>query len=83
MYSCSNVAFLNTLCHHHFKKQSSLYCSVLLNDDNVGPRTQAKMTCCEFHLGLNGHLPPGLAQRIVTVQIMSCARALISADRIN
>lgn len=48
-----------------------------------GQEHKLKTTCCEFHLGLNGHLPPGLAQRFVTVQIMSCERALISADGIN
>lgn len=48
-----------------------------------GQEHKLKMTCCEFHIGLNGHLPPGLARRVVTVKIMSCARALISADGIN
>lgn len=48
-----------------------------------GQEHKLKLTCCESDLGLNGLLPSGLVQRVVTVENMLCARALISADRIN
>lgn len=81
------MAFLNTLCNHHFEKQSSLHIVHIVQscyDEMIwGQVHKIKLTCCELYLGLIGHLPSGLAQRVVTIQIMSFAQALISADGIN